>query len=339
MPRTLHRGAGAVTAAALALLPACSSEKVTSPDASTRLAVTTRLGNEPVFQIQNLDGRDAQRLRFLNVVDDMPGNSNLLTVTDDAVLNISEPRWSRTGDRVAVVVSVAFDQSEVVVFDPATGRAEVASPNTQVIFGHVDWSQPGTDIAYTMSTVLTSGVDLFTTNLASHVVRRLTTGANLGQSVVRWDVSAAHLYFSQHIGDAKDAAANWISQVARVNVSSGVIDTVKTAITGQVLAISRGGQWALVRRFRTRGIDTFTADLVRLSLVDGSETPLVANEMITRAQLSPEESRVLVAIGILAGGPSVYDLIDLLTGSRTRIPGVGGEEVEVDVSPRPFLKD
>ena len=331
-----QRAAGAfVAAAAFALLAACSSEKITAaPNATTRLAVTTRLQNKPAFLLQNLDGRDTTRLHFQNVTDAIPGNSDQLTLSDNGILNVAQPRFSTLGGKVAVVVTAAFDQSEVVIFDLNTGHAEVASPNTQIVFGAVDWAISEGSIAYTMSTIFNAGVDLFTTDLTTHQVKRLTTGANLSQASVRWQPDGAAVLYSQHIGDAKDAGNNWISQVARVKVASSVIDTLRTGITGQVQAISRSGLWALVIRRRSIGVDTFRADLQRVSLVDGTVTPLVSDEMIMSAQLAADETRVLVATGIgPAGVTHVYDLIELSTGARARIPGVGGQ-VNVDVSPR-----
>jgi hypothetical protein len=338
MPIPLPRLAGAGMAASIVLLSGCFATEITSPAASTRLAVTTRLDNKPALILQNLDGRDTLRFHFQNVADNVPGNTNTITLSDDAVLNVSGPRWDRVGGRVAVVVSAAFDQSEVVLFDVTNGRAMVASPNSQIIGGPVDWAQSGMAIAYTMSTVLTSGIDLFTTNLSTMQVKRLTTGANLSQSVIRWNLPSNAVYFSQHIGDAKDIGGNWISQIARVTVASSVVDTIRGSIVGQVQAISRSGEWALVLRTRTRGIDTFRGDLVRLNLIDGSEMPLITDEMVMRAQLSSEESRALVAVSIgPAGANVVYDLIDLGSGARARIPGVGGS-VDVDIMPQ-FMID
>jgi Tol biopolymer transport system component len=329
------RAAGAFTAASLAFLIGCSSEKLTaSAPLSTRLAVTTRLQNKPAFILQNLDGRDTQRLHFQNVADPIPGNTDQLTLSDDAVLNIAHPRWSVLGGKVAVVATAAFDQSEVVVFDVGTGRAEVASPNTQIVFGAVDWAPSETSIAYTMSTIFDAGVELFTTNLTTHAVKRLTTGANLSQSAVRWDANGTAVYYSKRVGDANDAAHNSISQVARVTVASSAVDTIRSGIVGQVEEISRSGLWALVVRKRSMGVDTFSADLLRVNLANGTETPLVSGEMIMSAQLTADETRVLVATGIGPAGISVvYDLIELSSGTRARIPGVGGQ-VNVDVSPR-----
>jgi len=334
MRTTLYRVAGASTAAALALFTACASDKVTSPEGSTRLAVTTRIDNKPSFILQNLDGSDTRRFHFTGVVDNVPGNTNTITLSDDALLDVSAPRASRPGSQVAVVASVAFDQSEVVIFDLATGKGRVASPNTQLI-GAVDWSK---DIAYTMSTVLTSGFDLFTTNLSTMQVRRLTTGANLAQSAIRWNLEETAIYYSQHVADAKDAAGNWISQIARLTLASNVVDTIRTNILGQVQAITRDGKTALVVRMRSRGVDTFRADLLRVNLADGTETPLITNEMIVRAQLETLESRAIVALAIGPAGVTLaYDLVDLSSGARARIPGVGGSDVDIDVIPRLLL--
>ena len=329
------RIAGAFAAAALTFLAGCSAEKLTAaPNTSTRLAVTTRLQSKPALILQNLDGRDTFRFHFQNVTDAISGNTDQLPLRDDGVLNVSQPRFNTLGSKVAVVVTAAFDQAEVVVFDVTTGRAEVASPNTQIVFGAVDWALSQDVIAYTMSTVFDAGVDVFTTNLTTHQVKRLTTGANLSQAAVRWQPDGAAVYYSKRVGDANDAGHNSISQVARVTVASSVVDTIRTGIVGQIQAISRSGLWALVIRKRSMGVDTFSADLLRVNLTNGTETPLVTGEMIMSAQLASDETRVLMATGIgPAGVTQVYDLIELPSGARARIPGVGGQ-VNVDVSPR-----
>src|SRR5215510_9819812 len=118
MSKYHQRAPGALMAAALALVTACSSEKITAAaNATTRLAVTTRLQNKPAFLLQNLDGRDTTRLHFQNVTDVIPGNSDQLPLSDNGILNVAQPRFSILGGKVAVIVTAAFDQSEVVIFD------------------------------------------------------------------------------------------------------------------------------------------------------------------------------------------------------------------------------
>ena len=325
------RSAVALLATA-ALSAACYEQFVGPVGSDTRLAVTTWIASKPAFILQTLDGRDTLRFHFESLADDIAGNASAFTLTDDNLAIVSSPRWNPVGNSIAVRTGTSFDQSEIVVFDLAGGKPLVVSPNTQMI-GSIDWLPGGSAIGYTMGTA-SSGFDLFSTDLGTHEVKRLTTAGNLSGSVVRWNVTGSAVRYSQRVGDAKDAGANWISQIARVTLSSNVVDTIRTSIVGQVVDISRSGR-ALVFRRSFQGVDIWAGDLILLDLADGAETSLITHEMILEAHFSPEDERAIVRVAKGPGGSDiVFDIIELATKDRARIAGVGGNATAVDVNPR-----
>ena len=333
---------GRVVLAMCLLLPlGCVPEHVVAvEEQSTRLAMTSFANARPTFLLASLDGREASAVHFTNVADDVPGNDATLAVRDDALLDLAAPRWSPSGKKVALVATLAFDQSLVVIYDTPTGTARVGSPNTQIIGGSVDWSPTGTAIAYTMSTLPTfTGIDLFVTDLATNQITRLTSGADLSLSSVRFDQGGSGVYYSTRTHDQGEPPFNSVTLVAHVNVVSKKVDTLRTGIVGDVQAISRTGAWALVLRNLALDGARYRRDLLRIDLATGAELPLITNETLESAQLGADDSRGVVAVNVGVSGAHtiVFDLLDLVAGRRDRIPGAGGA-IHVDISPRSLTR-
>src|SRR5437868_4947974 len=79
------------------------------------VAVTTFEGTKPVLFVQHVDGSQKTRINLTNVRDEIPGNYSGLTVSDGSLLALNSPSWDPTGSgRVAVVATLAYDQSEIV---------------------------------------------------------------------------------------------------------------------------------------------------------------------------------------------------------------------------------
>ncbi len=239
---------------ALALIPviglvACEdSIGPTSPSYvdGARLVVTQVEAGRPVLYTGTVDGTSRTRIHLTDVVDRIPGNTTALVVQDENLLALAAPRISPSGAKIAVVATLAYDQSEIVVLNRDGSAAEVASVNTQIIASDPDWSPDGTKLAYSMSTLPGFlGLDLFITDLATHTVTRLTTGARV-TSAVRWSQDGKSIYFAHTTGTTTND--NWLSEIVRVDVATKAAQVVASGIVGEVNAISRSGLRALVTR-------------------------------------------------------------------------------------------
>src|SRR5690348_3453732 len=184
-------------------LTACGDSATTAPapqnaSQSAFVAVTAFESNKPVLFTQGIDGNNKLRFRFTNIRDDIPGNYAGLSVGDANLLALNGPSWDPSGSgRVAVVATIAYDQSEIVVMRP-DGTGEVASVNTQIIASAPKWSPDGKKLAYLMATLPgMKGVDLFVTDLATHAVKRLTTNANIATAALGWSIDGQSLYYSK----------------------------------------------------------------------------------------------------------------------------------------------
>jgi dipeptidyl aminopeptidase/acylaminoacyl peptidase len=304
-------------------LGACSSES-TGPHPSNlssgKVVLTTRVASEPALFLQAADGGDRRRVHLQDVRDDIPGNYPGLEVTDAATINLSAPRWSHQGDRFAIVATLAFDQSELVVFDRNGANAEVASPNTQIIAGVPDWSPDGHMIAYAMSTQPRfTGIDIFVTNLVSHTVRRLTTGSHFGRSVLRWDALGRGVYFSRVTGETPGPGFNDISEILYVDATTLEQRVVRSGIIGEVQAISSSGSHVLVLRNRTLVGSSYERDLIRVALPTGNEVVLLTRELLQYASYSSTEMQTFFVTSIVVG-PSAqykYEYLDSEGARRT----------------------
>ena len=210
------------------------------------LVVTQLEAGRPALYVGTIDGTSRTRIHFTNVADRIPGNSAELVVKDEKLLALGAPKFSPSGAKIAVVATLAYDQSEIVVVDRDGSAAEVASVNTQIIASDPEWSPDGTKLAYSMSTLPGFlGLDLFITDLATHTVTRLTTGARVN-SAVRWSQDGKSIYFAHTTGTTTNG--NWMSEIIRVDIATKGMEIVASSIVGQVNAIARSGLRALVTR-------------------------------------------------------------------------------------------
>lgn len=210
------------------------------------LVFTQLEAGRPALFVGTVDGSSRTRIHLTSVSDRVPGNYAGLVVKDENLLALSAPKYSPSGAKIAVVATVAYDQSELVVMDRDGANAEVASVNTQIIAGDPEWSPDGSKLAYAMSTLPGFlGIDLFVTDLTTHTVTRLTTGARV-TSAVRWSQDGKSIYFAHTTGTTTND--NWLSEIVRVDVATKTMETVASGIVGQVNAIARSGKRALVTR-------------------------------------------------------------------------------------------
>ena len=287
---------------------------------SALVAVTTFESGKPVLFTQGIDGTNKLRFRFTNVRDEIPGNYSGLTVGDANLLALGNPAWDPSGTgRVAVVATIAYDQSEIVIMRP-DGTGEVASVNTQIISGAPRWSPDGKKLAFMMATLPGfKGIDLFVTDLATHTVKRLTTNANLAIATLAWSIDGQSLYYSKVTAQPTDTL-DYVNDVVKINANTGVSETIARGVVGQISSISRTGARVLL----TRGVG-LSRSLIERELA-GTER-VVARDVSYGTYSPAVENKVLVVTVTVSGGEVIrtFQLLDLTTKSRTTISGITGE--------------
>jgi len=287
---------------------------------SALVAVTTFESGKPVLFTQGIDGTNKLRFRFTNVRDEIPGNYSGLTVGDANLLALGNPAWDPSGTgRVAVVATIAYDQSEIVIMRP-DGTGEVASVNTQIISGAPRWSPDGKKLAFMMATLPGfKGIDLFVTDLATHTVKRLTTNANLAIATLAWSIDGQSLYYSKVTAQPTDTL-DYVNDVVKINANTGVSETIARGVVGQISSISRTGARVLL----TRGVG-LSRSLIERELA-GTER-VVASDVSYGTYSPAVENKVLVVTVTVSGGEVIrtFQLLDLTTKSRTTISGITGE--------------
>lgn len=317
---------GALVAPVLLVLGACADD-VTAPAAprgvrgavvasalrTDRLATVEWEGRFPRLYLQDADGANRVRVRFENVHDKIEGNwpAEFLPVNDQSVIAMSNPAWSPDGQQLAVVVSVAYDQSQVIVMNADGRQLRTESINGQVIMGRVDWSPDSRRIAYAMSTQARGqGVDLFVTDLVTERVRRLTTdGRFRAFDRYRWDDAGRGIWFT-NFERWSDDGWNAIARVYHATLA-GQVTGVPVKLEGDLMAIARDGRWALSVRYDREG----NQSLVRLPMHEGGEATVLAEGMFTDANLVEGDREAIVGHYGRDGSPT-FASIDPATGTE-----------------------
>lgn len=328
-----------LVAFALALgLTACG-ELATAPiiTGDTRVAITTLDQLRPALFVGSLDGTTRMRLRFANITDSIPGNLAGLEATDDNLLALASPAFSPDGRRVALVATLAFDQSEVVVMNADGSGGKVASVNSQSIGSDVVWSPDGTKLAYTMSTVPGfGGFDVFVTTVAANTITRITIGANLRATAIRWSADGRSIFYAHNTGTTSDALANWISEVVRVDVATGVSQVVASHLVGQISSVGASSDRVLLTRVVSAAGGS-THQLVE-SMLGTSERTLLASDAAYAHYLSVSDSFALAVTATTSAGSitSRYFVMDVRNGDTTTVRNAGQNAfVDVHYGPLP----
>jgi hypothetical protein len=308
------RPKAAPAALALALSLAACTDTPTAPAAAgprgaintvalttDRLATIEAEGRFPALYIQNGDGKARFRVRFANVHDPIEGNwpLDLLPVTDDRILALGPAKWSPDGQQLAIVVTLGFDQSQVVVMNADGRNIRTASPNGQIILGDIDWSPDSRRIAYAMSTLPNAqGVDLFVTDLYMDRVQRITFGGR--KSVFdeyRFDTEGAGLWYTEFEGWSEDGR-NRVSRVYHATLA-GAVTGVPEKIVGNAQGLTRDGQWAIV--LRSMKDSDLALELVRSPLGKGEELRLAEGDLQYAELLEKDGEAILVGTERVSG--------------------------------------
>jgi Tol biopolymer transport system component len=248
----------------------------------------------PMLYLQQADGTGRVRVHFDHVSDHVTGNYSprQLPVTDETIRAIPRMKWSPDGRFLAVIVAPSTEALQVVLVS-ADGRAlRTVSPNSQYLWGDIEWSPDARRIAYIMATGPYGRLpDLFVTELGIDRVTRVTTGSLLsGHDAVRFDPSGQRLHFTERLGWAEDGV-NGLARLASVDLASGAI-TITDTVVGEPQGRSRDGSWALF--MRSSPVDPAVRELFRRS-ADGSETVLASGELRQAVILEGDREALLDA--------------------------------------------
>jgi WD40-like Beta Propeller Repeat len=314
-----------IAAVALSAGLAACGESITTPGghAPTRVAVATYQGG--ALYVQDSDGGNRTRIRFTNVTNAVQGNPAEVVVSDTSVHALGTPVWDPAGRRVAVTAEVSNHSVILVMRADGTG-GEVASSTTMLIGSDPQWSPDGRKIAYTMSTLADLDVhDIYVTDLATHAVSRVTTGARAVGAALGWSPDGTSIIYSRVTGSTRDDPDNFISELAEANVSSGVSRILMGEVVGQITGIARSGDRVLL----TRAVPTAgggARQLVELALA-GSEHVL-ADSVVWSGHYVAGNDALAVLTTATGAGISVtfgYEILDVHTGRHTPIGGVMGQ--------------
>lgn len=337
--RPIHQGMAwraIILTVLLSATAACSD--ATGPEAAIRrIALAARDGAQPALFVQDLDGMARSRIHFDGAADDVVGNLPpfLLPVRDASIRAFGPVRWSADGTRLAAVVAVAFDQSQVVIMNADGSDKRTVSPNTQIILSDAAWSPDGSHVAYIMSTAALAGApDLFITKIATSDVTRLTEDGDLGVGVaLAWSASGDAVIWSEITDTGPAPLFQRLSTINRIDIETGARSTLAENVPGQVYGLSTDGEFALlVRRVADAG-PQFLEDVVVRRLVGGQETVLndIA-EPIDWVSLTGGEESVLIATAVSGGGLR-YRLIGTDSTGETVLESVETAATFVDVAP------
>jgi len=267
-------------------------EGVVSPKGD-RLATIEQEGSKEVLYLQNADGSNRTRVYFQNVRDHVAGNysSSVMPVTDETILAIRRARWSPDGQALAAIVVPASGVAEVVLVSADGHDLRTVSPNSQYLFGDVEWSPDSRRIAYAMSTgPFALSPDLFVTELGPDRVKRVTTSGKVsGFDTFRFDPTGQRINFTERLGWAEDDV-NGLFRLASADLTTGVIVQTDT-IVGEPQGIARDGSWVLLLRWSVEKV----RELVRVPLTTGAETVLATGDVQNAVLVEGDREAVVVS--------------------------------------------
>jgi hypothetical protein len=313
-------------------LAACR-DSITNPGSTTptRVAVTTNQGGAALF-LQDVGGSNKTRLRFASVTDVIQGNPADVVVSESSVQSLGTPVWDPAGGRIAVTAEVSNHALILVMRADGTG-GEVASSDTMLIGSDPQWSPDGRRIAYTMSTLSNLDVhDIYVTDLTTHAVTRVTTGAHAVAASIGWSPDGAAVIYSHATGSTGDEPDNLVSELVKVDVSSGASQTLVTGIVGQITGIARSGDRVLISRGVATSGGGSVRELIEVS-VGGSEHVL-ADSAVWSGHYTTGDDAHAVLVTATGTGNAVnfsYEILDVANGRRTPVGGVAGQQAGIGV--------
>lgn len=296
--RPASRTLGLLALVASSLTVACGLDSTAPMSIPTvaRIASTEWLGSRAGLFIQQGEA-ERVRLTFTGALDQIPGNSPYVPpVRDENFLALGPISWSPDGARLALVATLAADQSEVVVVNADGSNARVASVNSQIILADPDWSPDGTRLVYAMSTAPhAQGVELFTTNLVTNQVQRLTQDRRyhpVGGSV-RFASTGSSILYGTVVAEGGAPLFESQSEIWRMDLATGA-STKLASVTGSVQGVARNGAWAIVLKRKAYVDGDYDYALVREPIGGGTSITLIDGGRLSYARLTNDDDRAMV---------------------------------------------
>jgi dipeptidyl aminopeptidase/acylaminoacyl peptidase len=263
---------------------------ISSPK-SDRLATIEREGTRDVLYVQNADGTNRTRVSFRNVQDHVVGNQSL-PVTDETILAMRRAKWSPDGQSLAVIVVPAAGTAQVVLVSADGRTLRTVSPNSQYLYGDVEWSTDSHRIAYAMSTgPFALSPDLFVTDLGPDHVTRVTTSGKVGPfDTFRFDPTGQRINYTERLGFADDGT-NGLFRLASADLSTGTIAVRKDTLLGEPQGIARDGSWLLLLRWNAEQ----TRELVRVAVPPQRDIVLTTGDMVNAVLLDGDAEALVIS--------------------------------------------
>jgi len=304
----------------------------------TPLLATVEIeGSKHALYVQSLEGAGRRRIRFENVHTTIPGEDFPdLAVDDTRIIAFPGLSFSPDGKKLAVVASLGFDESQVVIVGIDDGSRQVASHNGQYVMGDPDWSVDGKTIAYAMSTKpIATYLEIFTTVLATNAIEQITNtgglphvGVGLG-APLRFDFETKAILFSE-LRTMEAPPYGYSSTLKRVALKSHGIDTLATGITGVIADAYRDqSRLLVVRRLSVDSSGVEDSALVLRDTASGTERTLFPHGQIVDAVFDATHENAMITVD--AFGPTTdhaysFRKIRVADGSVQTLPmppGVG----------------
>lgn len=311
-----------VLVAGAAALTACAGENTAVPtgvaaapsvvqaalSSGDRLATIEWEGSSPKLYLQNADGSDRAQVHFTYVSTHVTGNypPRLLPVTDESLVSIQRLKWSPDGRQLAVLLMPAFHAAQVVVMTAQGYGIRTVSPNSQTMYGDIEWSPDSRRIGYIMATGPYGLLpDLFVTDLGPDRVTRVTTGGKMsGYDAFRFDASGNRLLFTEHVGWADDGVSV-LSRFGTADLTTGQVEYGHN-IVGEPQGFARSGEWALFIRDGKGG-----RQVVKHPIDGGSETILATGPELYNAVVQEGDQEAIVVSPAGKDGSMTFNLLGL----------------------------
>lgn len=175
------------------ILSACGGGDAGEPILAGKLVYVDEAGGQGRLYVSKVDGSDAVETVIGNITVLPPHEAGASNLQASQITSIGPPVWSPDGRSIAVTVSRAENQSQLIVVNAQTGSALTASPQLSLV-DDPDWSPDGRYLAYVLAESGLANPRIATTDVSTGAVRELTETAEMNFTAHRWDEASTGLY-------------------------------------------------------------------------------------------------------------------------------------------------